>query len=567
MPLLALVVLAAQLRAATVGEGPHFDAAALSRDSVRDQGRARGAQASFERSRRASLPIGASSGGRCEVHLGRYCWWYDDSQPTFPPESGAITKRRHELLAELDGLGLQYPGSDWIAAMRVHYRIDGREPAAADTVARTCDATRWLCAALVGYAAHARADEGTADSAYAAALAQMPVDVACAWRNIAPLLSSDDRDVYEHRSCEDRIPLEERYWLLGRPALATSYNEWENEFNTRRVLVWIGERAATPHLLGWADDAAELVMRYGWPVAWSRTAASGQLGDQGGIVGHDPSPSFAFAPDRWLVDSLRLMSSDAWDMVSHQAEARYAPPLVRRVTTAAMQVARFRRGDSTLVVAAYTATDDSLMAPAGVLGVAAPDGRLAHSSADSARVGRSRVLVKGPVYFVGVDISDTTRRTLARTRMVLVSATDTSRLRLSDLLIYRAGDAPAENLDSALARAVPGDTVTRDRQLGLFWETYGIAREGESIELALSVERVDHTWIRSARQRLKLTPVDTPIRIRWTDARAATDSGAGHAVALDLGNLDAGRYRVTLTLTPLDGPAVSTTREIALIDR
>jgi hypothetical protein len=138
---------------------------------------------------------------------------------------------------------------------------------------------------------------------------------------------------------------------------------------------------------------------------------------------------------------------------------------------------------------------------------------------------------------------------------------------VSDLLVYRAGDAPAESLDSALVRAVPGDTVTRDRQVGFFWETYGIVADGEPIDLALSVERVDHSWIRSARQHLKLTPVDTPIRIRWTDARASANSAAGHAVGLDLGNLDRGRYRVTLTLTPLDGPAVSTSREISLIDR
>ena len=565
--MLALIVLAAQLRAASAGEPLRFDAAAVVRDSARDQGRARGAQASFERSRRALLPIGESGGGRCDVHLGRYCWWYDDSRQNFPPESGTLTRRRLELLAELDQLGARYPGSDWITATRVHYRIDGRNAAGADSVARACDATKWLCAALVGYAAHARADERTADSANAAAVAQMPVEIACAWRNIAPLLSGDDRVAYEHQSCEARIPLEERYWLLGRPELGTPYNEWRNEFNTRRVLVWLGERAATPHLLSWADDAAELVIRYGWPTAWSRSAVSGQLGDQGGIIGHDPSPSFAFAPDRWLVDSLRPVSSDAWDMVSHQAEARYAPPLVHRVTDAAMQVARFRRADSTLVVAAYAATDDSLVTPVGVFGAAARDGSIALSAADSGRIGRSRVLVKGPVFLVGVDVRDSARHTLARTRRILTTTPDTSRLQLSDLLVYRAGNAPAASLDSALARAVPGDTVARDRQVGFFWETYGIAAEGESIELSLSLERIDHPWLRSARQRLRLTPVDSPLRIRWTDARSSTGSGAGHAVALDLGNLDAGRYRVTLTLTPLDGAGASTSRELSLTDR
>jgi hypothetical protein len=565
--MLALIVLAAQLRVATVGEPPRYEAAAITRDSARDQGRARSAQASFERSRRALLPVGSSGGGRCDVHLGRYCWWYDDSQPTFPPESGTLTKRRNDLLAELDTLGARYPGSDWIAAMRVHYRVDGHNAVAADSVARDCHATSWFCAALLGYAAHARGDERTADSAFSAAVVQMPLEVACGWRNIAPLLSGDDRDAYEHRNCEERVPMEQRYWLLGRPELATPYNEWMNEFNTRRVLVWLGERAATPHLLRWADDAAELVLRYGWPTAWSRAATSGQLGEDVGIIGHDPSPSFAFAPDHWLVDSLRTTSSDAWDMVSHQAESRYAPPRVRRVAGAVMQVARFRRGDSTLVVAAYAATDDSLAERRSTFGVAADDGTIFVSSADSAAVGRSRVLVKGDAYLVGVDIGDTARHTLARTRVTLTSPRDTNRLRLSDLLVYRAGDAPAGSLDSALAHAVPGDTVTRDRQVGFFWETYGIAPDGESIDLSLSVERVDHSWIRSARQRMKLTPVDTPIRIRWTDARPSAESGAGHAVGLDLGNLDPGRYRVTLTLTPLDGPSASTVREISLIDR
>ncbi len=563
--MLVLILLAAQLRAATAGEPPRYDPA-VAKDSARDQGRARSAQASFERSRRSLLPLGSSGGSRCDVHLGRYCWWYDDHQPVFPPESGTLTKRRAALLTELDALGARYPGSDWLTAMRVHYRVDGRDAAGADSVARACQAVGWWCAALVGYAAHAGASEAAADSAFATALALMPTDVACGWRNIATLLSPDDREVYEHRSCDERVALEQRYWLLSRPQLSTSYNEWKNEFNMRRVLVWLGERAATPHVLRWADDAAELVLRYGWPTAWSRVITSYQPGTDPSIIGHDPSPSFAFAPGRWLVDSLQPLSSDAWDMVSHQAEARYAPPLVRRVAGATMQVARFRRGDSTLVVAAYAATDDSLATPTGTLGVAAANGTITVGTSDSGRVGRSRVVVKDAPFLIGVDISDTTTQTLARSRLTLTTATDSSRLRLSDLLVYRAGDLPASSLDSALARAVPGDTITRDRAMGLFWETYGIATEGETLDLALSVERVDHGWIRSARQRLKLTPVDTPLRILWSDARPSTGDAAAHAVSLDLGNLDAGRYRVTLTLTPLDGTAVTTTREISLID-
>ena len=74
---------------------------------------------------------------------------------------------------------------------------------------------------------------------------------------------------------------------------------------------------------------------------------------------------------------------------------------------------------------------------------------------------------------------------------------------------------------------------------------------------------MDHNWIRSTKQRLGLTPVDTPIRMKWSEARPS----AGRAVSLDLTNLDSGRYRVTLTLTKDDGTSVSSTREIELTDR
>ena len=553
LPLLvAWQLQAAGLAVATRGA----DAVSLA-DSVHDLRRVRGAQVSFERSRRSLLPTSSASGGRCDVRLGRYCWWYDDHVPSFPPESEIIGRRRTELLAELDTLGTRYGGDDWLAAMRVHYRVDGRDLPGADSVARSCRSTSWWCSALVGYAAHARGDGGRADSAFASAVASMPVDIACAWRNITPLLPDDERDGYARRSCDARGALERRYWLFSRPQLSTAANEWQNEFNVRRVLVWLGERGATPHLLTWGSDAAELVLRYGWPVAWSRTVTSGATGAEAGIIGHDPSPSFVFAPSAVFADS-QPVDDDRWDLHAPRGESRYAPRLVKRVAGVAAQVARFRRGDSTLIVAAYAAADDSLRAPVATIGAAASDGAIRLSIADSARSGRSAVMIAGIPTLVGVEVTDTLTRTLARSRATFVP---TAPLAVSDLLFYRSGSEPSRTLDSALTRAIPGDTVTRSQQLGIFWETYGPVAGGEGVEVAISVERIDRGWIRSTRQRLGLTPVDTPIRMHWTDVRPAGDGVAAHAVSLDLANLDAGRYRVTLTL----GPAGSTSREMQLL--
>jgi hypothetical protein len=561
---LAVVALLLQIKAPSLASPGQKVAGASAADSARDLSRAHGVQAAFERSRRAQLPVTYSSAGRCDVRLGRYCWWYDESTPKFPAEAAAIVERRRALIAELDASSRRYPGDDWLAGMRVHYRIDGKQLAAADSAAVDCRASAWWCSALVGYAAHASGNAVRADSAFAVATNAMPADDACAWRNIAPLLGEGDRDDYEHRTCDARAALEARYWVLSQPQLSAPVNEWRNEFNVRRVLVRLSEHAATPHAMSWGDDAAELVLRYGWPVAWSRVVTSSVGASDPSIVGHDPSPSFTFTPATKIRDSSAAVAADAWDMNAPRGETRYAPRQIGRLTTVSAQLARFRRGDSTLVVAAFTAHDDSLVAPRATLAVAGVDGASIAGPTDTVRTGTARVMVAAAPYVIGVEVIDTTTRTLARTRVALAPTSDSARVGLSDLLVYRAGEEPAPSLDSALARAIPGDTVTKGRALGIFWETYGLSSDGESVDVAVSVERVDHSWIRSARQKLGLTPMDTPIKVRWTDARPPANRAAAHAVSMDLENLDPGRYMLTLTLTPSSGPPVTSTREIAL---
>jgi hypothetical protein len=186
---------------------------------------------------------------------------------------------------------------------------------------------------------------------------------------------------------------------------------------------------------------------------------------------------------------------------------------------------------------------------------------------DSVLRGTAHVLTAYAPLVAAIDIADTTSMTLARWRATFAPLVDSNRVRLSDLLLYRAGENPASELDSALALAVPGDTISRSKPLGIFWETYGLLGDGESLDVAVSVERVDHSWIRSTRQRLGLTPVDTPIRIHWNDARSPANRGAANAISLDLADLATGRYRITLSVMPVGGLAVLSSREIELTER
>jgi hypothetical protein len=565
---LAWMAMALQLRTAALAAPPAQRAGAEGgADSVRDARRARSEQASFERARRASLPWESGSGGRCDVRLGRYCWWYDDYAPPLPPEPESITRRRAELIGLFDALALKHPGDDWLAGMRVHYRIDARQTAAADSAARDCHATRWWCDALLGYAAHVGGDARVADSALTAALSGMPEELRCRWTDIRSVMPGDARGRYEDLPCPARANVERRYWLLGRPRLTAPANEWRNEFYARRVQSWIAERSLTPQAMSWGGDAEELILRFGWPVMWGRVAVSGaSLGGEYGVIGHDPSPSFAFGAREELLDTLAAAGDDGWEPSSRQSESRFAPRGIRRLAPVAVQLARFRRGDSTLLAAAYVATDDSVRAPAARLAASLDDGTTLASRSDSSRQGMTTLMLPAMPRLAGVEIVDSTSATLARSRLLFPPDTVRSRLALSDLLLYRGAEEPAAELDSALARAVRGDTVSRSRPVGVFWETYGLADGGESVDVAVTVERIDQGWLRSARQRFGLAQEDTPLRIHWSDARPPASGVAARAISLDLANLPGGRYRLTLSLTPADGPPVTTARVVELLE-
>lgn len=566
MPVMHLLslTLAFQLRAAALGGAAAAPVDAVA-DSARDARRARSEQASFERERRAALPWEYGIGGRCDVRIRRFCWWYDDATPSLPPEADRIVERRRRLIALLDSLSRRHPGDEWLAGMTVHYRVDGRQLAGADSAARACGATSWWCHALLGYAAQMRGDAWTADSSFEIALREMPDDVRCSWTDIHVLLPERARGRYETLPCSERQVMERRYWMLARPQLASPVNDWRTEFLARRVQSWLARRSLTPQTVSWGDDAEELLLRFGWPVMWSRVATSSAGLSEPGIIGHDPWPSFAFSPREALLDSLAASGDDGWELQSRLAESRYAPHGVRRVIPIAAQLARFRRGDSTLLAGRYAVVDDSLRAPRAHLAAMSDRGPPVVVALDSAARGVGRLMLLAAPRLAGFEIADSAAAILARSRQVYASQTAPGML--SDLLLYAAGGEPLSTLDSALARAIPGDSVPRSRPLGVFWESYRPPVTADSMNVAVTVERIDHGWFRSARQRLGLADADSPLRIRWNDARAVTSDVRTHAISLDLANLSAGRYRLTVSMSPAEGTTGTASREIELIDR
>jgi len=537
--------------------------AVTAEDSLRDVERAHDAQAGFERGRRYVLPWGAGSGGHCDVHVGRFCWWYEEGA-TIPSEPEEVTRRRAELLAELDDLGARLPQDPWIAGMRVYYRVDNRQAALAADAAAQCATAGWWCTALRAWAAQAAGDAAAADSGFSAALAAMPDSTRCAWTNIAPLLPGGVRDRYEKLGCAERAGLDSRYWTLSIPRLSAGVNEWHAEYLARRVAATLLASAVSPHRLPWGDDSAELLLRYGWPIAWSRIPPTGMSVLEPDIMGHDPAPSFAFGVREAVLDSTASAGDDGWDLADLHAESRYARPGIRRIAAMSAQLARFRRADSTIVVARWSTIDDSLSHPRAAMGAATRMGVLARAAADSSSSGTVQLRVAGIPVMAGVELSDSASGTFARSRRAWAAADDPRAGRISDLLLFRPTDDRSLTLDEALALAIPGDTASLSRPLGLYWESYGAEQPDSAQETSVLVERIDTGFLRSFRQRVGLAEPDSPLRVRWSEPQPPRDGLAPRTLTLDLAQLPAGRYRISVSVTPPGGTPAVTSAEVQL---
>src|SRR4051812_2817862 len=146
--------------------------AGMSPDSARVLKSVRSAQWDFESTRRANLPLNTrGTAGRCDVHVGRFCYWWDDGEYDPPVELPKTKAARRSLLDRLARAAAMQPGDRWIVGQRVRYLIEDDHAGDAAQAARECRAESSWCAVLEGLAWHSAGDFARSDSAFNAGLA------------------------------------------------------------------------------------------------------------------------------------------------------------------------------------------------------------------------------------------------------------------------------------------------------------------------------------------------------------------------------------------------------------
>lgn len=537
-------------------------------DSVATLRHARSAQADFERRRATLLPVVDRDAGRCDERIGRLCYFYEGKHSPEPPrEPAAITSMRGALLRTLREDHRRIPGDEWIVGQLVRYLVEADSSAVAEETARaTCHAARWWCDALTGFAAHSSRRYAAADSAFSRALASMPERERCAWEDLSPLLDGDEAARYTKLGCAAKRAEAERIWWLSRPSFLVAANDLRTEHFARLTVERTLRTARNPYGMTWGRDLREMLLRYGWDSAWSRSRPSALDAVSATVQGYEPRPSYRFLPRDPALTDVDELSSASYDLDDVRSRARYAPAHARDVSGLSTQVAVFPRRDSLVVLAAYDVRSDTALGDSSraalVLASASPGSMRLHAS-----TGRQGVMLTsapvGAAAIVSVEVGDTSRRVLRRLRQSLSAPVGIS----TPLLVIPEAVESGRlvSLDSAARAALPADRARRDERVGVYWEITEMTRADTISDVAITLTPDRGSVLRKAVEHLRIVPRRLPVSVSWTDRAVPDQRPTARAVVVDLKGVPKGRYELAVDIT-LPRRTLHSSRIIEIVD-
>ena len=521
---------------------------------------ARASQVQFEQYRRSNLPESKSSrgGGSCDEQVGRFCYWYDEKDPPPPREPERIRAARTRLLATLDSAASMAPANRWVVSQRVRYLVEAGRPQDAIAAALACRVDGWFCGTVAGFAYHEAGDYARADSTYREALRAMPPQTRCEWEDVTLLLDTEMLPRYRQQRCGDstRLAFERRVWWLARPLFSTLANDARTEHYARVTMSQMLSEASSAHDGGFDEDERELLLRYSWPRAWSRSG--GGFGSRGSsIVGHEPTPAYPYLPNAYVFDNPVNTDSLRWTTRPGVVHARYAPAYATPLLRLEHQSALFRRGDSSFVVLAYDLQSDSALAKAPDVRAALVLTRGEESDATIVRApNKSRgVITARSVWaplLMSAEVTSPTVKRSARARYgVRPPYAVGARVSLSDLVLFEPYGSLPTSVDEVIPHMKPTLHVRGDRKLGFYWEAYGTNPAGEVMNVSVTVAP-DVTDELTRAQRLKRAlgawKEAKPVIVQVQDVSARGQTTSPRAVEVDISTLTPGAYLVELEL-------------------
>ncbi len=547
------------------GAPPPPDSAAraaqvFSSDPLRSVGKAgsalssqvRSQQDGFERNHRQGLRFyNGGADATCEVPMGRICYWNNNGDVPPPAERNDARLEREQLLDFLGQAQAADPTDDWVSAMRVRYAIEAEKLDVAISAARACKGTNWWCDAIEGLALHSANRHVDATAAYTRALDAMHVAQRCSWTDLSWWLEVSAHAAYEALPCANRATENARILRMAQPLWMLPANDLRNEMLSRRTMSRIHSLGRIPYDIQWGDDLLESQVRFGWPMQWS--VQNGGVADPRPpqVIGHEPTPSYDFMPvARAIATPVGAIESD-WDPFRKKARMRYAPRYASGFTVVPHQIARFRRGDSTLVAGAYRLVRELEMGRApysAAFVLDAVDGRPATSvKRDSAAANGALLAAISAPMLTSIEVLATTGRRATRARSTVQPLPKD--VRLSDYLLLQRGDATATpSLERNALQAYGSLEIERGAAVGLYWEVYREATPAAPLQVSVRATRVGASFFQKLGSSIGLSKTVTPVSIRYAD-NGRPDGAPGRSIQLNFPPVAAGQYQLTILVS------------------
>lgn len=579
-------------------------------------------QKDFEDLRAKMIPLSPMPVGRCEDMIGRICmWWGGEAEGDIPPEFQQVVDGRTNLIEFLTHANNQIH-DPWITGQLVRYLVEDGESIQAERVARGCALTeRWWCEALLGYVLHIRGSYVDAETAYQAALDSMPPKELERWTTPGYLLTKVGKKVFDHDTPEQRKKLWKLFWRLSDPLYLVPGNDRLTEHYTRLVQVRMDQDAENPQQIDWGDDMAEALIRYGRMIGYSRSR-TGPMGMEGGrlnmadtreVIGHNAVGSRGFLFPEQFLKAPAEIPPESWITAPRKAWTWYAPPYAPHFAELRTQVARFRRGDTMLVVGAYkpgppTAAErvgsphkekqepefgrrggimnpfdhsfqsrqppkrDTTPPAVKIVGpvetgfyLVPVDGGAAIDVRGSAPQGVLTLKAPQGRYVSSLEVFDQRGKQAWRARQGVVQDSLVPGVpAVSDLMILKRGASLPTSLAQAIPEARPGIRIERGQSFIVVWEVYGLQVQ-EPVGVTLGFTHGHPGFLQRIGKFMGILKPSQPVNVTFQDVGPTKVQTAFRAVKLQLPKLDPGEYTLHLQLDLRGRSPIVTSRPIMVV--
>ena len=583
---ICLVVVLTCLAVPVPARAAQEDAATSEADSIALIEEAKEEQKKFERFREQRLPPEWQGfGGMCDALVGRMCLRHGDEEaPPVAPDPIEVEMARMEMLRTLGRVASRLPRDKWVLGQRVYYLMEQGEWLRAEALTERCHPDdEWWCLALAGYLLQTRGESIEAETVFHDAISGMPEEERGNWLALDYLLDEEAQEFFEDTDPAGKATLREQLWLLADPLYLVEGNDREVEQYARRTLIRLREAAENAYDIPWEEDLEELVARYGGEIGWERgrpvRPPSGLMQDNRFIIGRHRPHGREFLPAGEFLADPTGIPLRAWEIEDRAPWTGYAPWYAPIITTMDAQVARFRRGDSLLVVAGYqpppppeeqgrpsvreiAPSDDPFAAfdvapppmnnasgpvESGMF-VLTPEGERLVDQRGGAREGVVTARVANGDYIFGVEVFDDADDRAWRVRGgVRQPDLPFGLAGVSDVVLLDAGGDLPESLDEALPRVLGSTRVTPGETFVAAWEVYGL-QTGESAIVGITMQDADPGLLARATQFLRLTTPEAPVEMSWQEAGPDQLGTVFRAIALTLPEVEPGEYDLILTV-------------------